>query len=131
MSLPPVHKFRREANSLRWVASAEAGGYDLAVPGDDEGPRESALQLIEEADGLQSELFEHARNYLASFCQAPEYGPTSEATLIELEVTECRGHPVVSVTFNFDSDLYGLWAVAFSRAAPGTWVPVSFKRENW
>jgi hypothetical protein len=131
MSLPPVREFRREANSRRWVASSERGDYDLAVPGEGEGPRESALKLLEEADDLQSELFKHARHYLASFCQAPEYGLASEPTLIELEVTECRGQPVVSVVFNFESDLYGLWTVAFSRAAPGRWIPASFRRENW
>jgi hypothetical protein len=131
MPLPAIHEFRPESNASRWVAPSTRGDYDLAVPGEGEGPRESALQLLEEADDLQSELFEHARHYLASFCQAPEYGLSSEPTLIELEVTQCRGQPVVSVSFNFESDLYGLWAVAFSRAAPGKWIPVSFRRENW
>lgn len=131
MLLPPRQEFRPEAESGRWVASSEQGDYDLAVPGDAGGPQEAALELLEDAEGDQAKLFEHARHHVAAFCQAPEYGLANDPTMVELEITRCRGNPVANVTFNFESDVYGLWSVAFSKVAPGKWVPVSFGRTNW
>ncbi len=106
-----------------------SGRPDLYLPGDTEHLDQDNLRLAEETLLQLEQLERTAINYLERFVDRRAAGTYGESDVVSVY---CGFMPnCVELSINFDTDVYGLWFVVFSRQGTKGWQPVLFGRQTW